>query len=90
MDCEQMLQLIHHYMDGGLSQWRHRAVTRHIDACPPCAHEHHTNVQVRRVVAMKCTEEAPNELRMRIFVALGTCQQEPGPLDISTKSDFRQ
>ena len=30
MDCEHMLQLINHYMDGGLSQWRYKAVDRHM------------------------------------------------------------
>jgi mycothiol system anti-sigma-R factor len=72
MDCEQMLDLIHHYLDGGLSQWRQRAVTRHIVECPPCAVEHRFHVHYREVVATKCSEEMPFMVRSRICEALAS------------------
>ena len=82
MDCDQMLQLINHYMDGGLSQWRTRAVTKHIDDCPPCAEHHLLYVRCREVVATKCSETAPEGLRLRISEALGSITVDNSPLDL--------
>jgi len=72
MECDQLLALINHYLDGGLSQWRHRAMTKHIVECPPCAVEHRFHVHYRRVVATKCTEEVPFTVRSRICEALAS------------------
>ncbi len=77
MDCEQMLELIHHYMDGGLPQWRMRAITRHLDDCPPCMQGYQIELHFRTVVATKCREEVPYNLRRRIEDALG-CLPPPG------------
>jgi len=70
MDCDQLLALINHYLDGGVSQWRHRAMTKHIVECPPCAGEHRFHVHYRQVVATKCSEEVPFTVRSRICEAL--------------------
>src|SRR5436305_1312797 len=70
MDCDQLLALVHHYLDGDLSQWRHRAITKHIVECPPCAVEHRFHVHYRQVVATKCSEEVPFTVRSRICDAL--------------------
>ena len=88
MDCDEMLALIHHYLDGGLSQWRHRAVTKHMEVCPPCAQEHYYNLSYRQVVSTKCTEEAPTDLRLRISAALDSLPVGEVPLDLSGGSDF--
>jgi len=88
MECDQLLALIHHYLDGGLSQWRHRAMTKHIVECPPCAVEHQFHLHYRQVVATKCTEEVPFTVRSRICEALAsadTTGQFAGftPLDLN-------
>ncbi len=80
MDCDQMLNLINHYMDGGLSQWRHRAVARHMNDCPPCADHHNAHIQFRQQVASKCFEEAPAGLRLRISESLGVHPSDGSPL----------
>jgi mycothiol system anti-sigma-R factor len=77
MDCEQMLELIHHYMDQGLPQWRMRAIARHLDDCPPCMQGYQLEVYFRTVVATKCQEQLPLDLRQRIENALG-CLPPPG------------
>ena len=80
MDCDQMFNLINHYMDGGLTQWRQRAVTRHMIECPPCADHHVAHLQFRAVVASKCTEAVPEGLRLRISESLGVQTGGDSPL----------
>ena len=82
MDCEHMLQLINHYMDGGLSQWRYKAVDRHMVECPPCAQHVTAHAYVRQVVATKCTEAAPEALRLRISEAIVSITLDTSPIEL--------
>jgi mycothiol system anti-sigma-R factor len=71
MDCEQTIHRVYEYLDGELTVWRRRAITRHLDECPPCADGFVFEVELRKVVVSKCHEEVPSELRDRIAQALG-------------------
>lgn len=73
MDCEQLVVLMHGYVDGGLPEWRMRAVARHLHECPGCHEGYRVEVRFRQVIATKCTEEVPHNLVQRITVALGDC-----------------
>jgi mycothiol system anti-sigma-R factor len=70
MDCEGAITRVYEYLDGELTVWRRRAITRHLDRCPPCAQGFTFEVEVRRVIITKCSEEVPAELRARIEAAL--------------------
>ena len=37
MDCDEAILRIYQYLDGELTVWRRRAISRHLDECPPCA-----------------------------------------------------
>jgi mycothiol system anti-sigma-R factor len=71
MDCEQTIHRVYEYLDGELTMWRRRAITRHLDECPPCADGFVFEVELRRVIVSKCHEEVPHELKHRIAEALG-------------------
>jgi len=71
MDCDDAIHRVYHYLDGELTVWKRRAIMRHLDDCPPCAQGFEFEVEIRRVIAMRCQEEAPVELRRRIAEALG-------------------
>jgi mycothiol system anti-sigma-R factor len=71
MDCDQAIHRVYEYLDGELTMWRRRAITRHLDECPPCADGFVFEVELRRVIVSKCHEEVPGELRAKIAKALG-------------------
>jgi mycothiol system anti-sigma-R factor len=71
VDCEQAHHRVYEYLDGELTVWRRRAITRHLDECPPCAEGYVFELEVRRIVVSKCCEQVPDELRQRIAQALG-------------------
>jgi mycothiol system anti-sigma-R factor len=48
------------------------AITRHLDDCPPCLQGFSFEMELRRVIISKCSEEVPESLRMRIADALGS------------------
>ncbi|MDQ1461975.1 MAG: hypothetical protein QOI08_3459, partial [Actinomycetota bacterium] len=43
----------------------------HLDECPPCAEGFTFELDLRRVIVSKCTEDVPAELKVRIARALG-------------------
>jgi len=71
VDCQQAHLRVYEYLDGELTVWKRRAITRHLDECPPCADCFSFEVEIRRVVVSKCTEEVPDDLKQRIAEALG-------------------
>jgi len=71
MDCDDAIHRIYGFLDGELTVWRRREILRHLDECPPCAHGYDFEMELRQVIAMKCRDEVPPELRRRIAEALG-------------------
>ncbi len=76
MDCDDALHRVYEYLDGEMTVWRRRAITRHLDECPPCAKGFVFEVELRRIVVSKCQEEVPSSLRQRIAEALGIVSTE--------------
>src|SRR5262249_3917971 len=71
MDCESAVLRVYEYLDGELTVWRRRAIARHLDDCPPCAHGLTFEMERRQVMVSKCHEEVPAERRDRIARTLG-------------------
>jgi mycothiol system anti-sigma-R factor len=79
MDCDHAIYRVYEYLDGELTVWKRRAITRHLDECPPCAKGFTFELEVRRVIVSKCSEPVPDDLRSRIAQALGLAgSDEPG------------
>ena len=71
MDCDGAMHRVYEYLDGELTMWKRRAIARHLDECPPCAHGFTFEIEIRRVVVSKCcSEQVPADLRARIAAAL--------------------
>jgi len=75
MNCQETHLRVYEYLDGELTVWKRRAITRHLDECPPCGEAFEFEVDLRRVVVSKCREQVPSELRSRIAIALGIGEQ---------------
>jgi len=59
-----------------MTVWRRRAITKHLDECPPCADGFVFELEIRRIVVSKCREEVPISLRRKIADALGIVSPE--------------
>ena len=71
MDCEHASHRMYHYLDGELTVWRRWVITRHLNRCPPCAHGYDFEIELRQVIAMRCRDTVPPELKRRVADALG-------------------
>ena len=77
-DCQKAFHRMYHYLDGELTVWRRWKITRHLDACPPCAQGYDFEMEVRHVVASRCRDKMPPELKRRISEALGIDTEASG------------
>ena len=71
MDCNEAIHQIYHYLDGVLTDESRAAIARHLDFCPPCSEGYHFEVELRILIARKCHDDVPAELRRRIAEAIG-------------------
>lgn len=65
--CEQVLRELYSFLDGALTVERRTVISRHIDECSECLDAFGFEAELRQVIAMRCREEVPESLRMRVL-----------------------
>lgn len=71
MDCTEAIEQVYRYLDGELTETTRAAIIQHLDWCPPCFQAVGFESELRRVVAERCRDKVPFELRARVARALG-------------------
>jgi mycothiol system anti-sigma-R factor len=69
-DCEETIHTLYHYLDGELTEERRSAITAHLDECAPCLEILDFEADLRRVIADRCKDHVPEQLRERISLAI--------------------
>ena len=69
-DCEETIHRLYHFLDGELTDERRKAIQTHLDDCGPCVEALGFEADLRRLVADRCKDRVPEELRERIAQAL--------------------
>jgi anti-sigma factor (TIGR02949 family) len=78
-DCDDLLHELEHFLHGELTPDRRAQVEAHLEECPPCLETADFQDQLRRLVAKRCFEEVPAELRSRIASLLADPAAFGGP-----------
>lgn len=71
MDCNEAIHQIYHYLDGALTDEKRALIAHHLDLCPPCADGFDFEHDLRHLIARKCRDDVPADLRQRIAQAIG-------------------
>jgi mycothiol system anti-sigma-R factor len=69
--CGDAAYELYTFLDGELTDERRREIRRHLDDCPPCFEQFDFEAELRQVIASKCKDTVPEELRRRIADELG-------------------
>ena len=69
-DCEEALDRLYHFLDGELTEERRVEIRRHLDDCAPCLDAFDFEAELKAVIAKKCREQVPDQLRQRVADAL--------------------
>ena len=68
--CRDAVERLYHYLDGELDDRRRAAIRNHLDECLPCLEVFGFETELRQVIARKCRDQVPEELRIRITQAI--------------------
>lgn len=77
MDCDKAAYRMYYYLDGEITVWRRWKITRHLNRCPPCAQGFDFEIELRQVIASRCRDEVPPELKHKVADSLGIEWHEP-------------
>jgi len=69
-DCAETVHRLYFFLDGELTEERRRAIRAHLDQCPPCGKIVEFEAELRRVVADRCRDRVPEQLRQKIAALL--------------------
>lgn len=69
-DCVEAMHRVYHFLDGELTPENRKAIAKHLDKCSPCVEIFGFESEIRRLVADRCREQVPAELRQRIAAAI--------------------
>jgi mycothiol system anti-sigma-R factor len=68
--CDDALHELYHLLSGELDDAKREQITAHLDECAPCAEPYDFYAEVRRCLQVRCHDQAPAELLLRIQVAI--------------------
>ena len=77
-DCEETIERLYIYLDGELTDERRVEIKRHLDDCSPCLGAYDFEVELRRVISMKCRDHVPESLLARVRQALAEEERRAG------------
>ena len=75
-DCGQTVERLYQFIDGELTDERRQQIERHLDECSPCLQAVGFERELRVVIANRCKDRVPEELRQRIRAALEKEEQQ--------------
>jgi mycothiol system anti-sigma-R factor len=78
-ECGDAVHQLYLYLDGELTSERRELIQHHLDSCPPCFEAYDFEAELRQVIAHRCREQVPDQLRVRVARALGLEPPDVGP-----------
>ena len=69
-DCNEALRELYSFLDGHLTVERRTVISSHLDDCHGCLEAYDFEAELKQVIAQRCREEVPQELRDRIAAKL--------------------
>jgi len=80
MDCDKTYVRMYRYLDGEITVWRRWRITRHLVKCPPCANGYDFEIELREVIATRCRDTVPDDVKRRIAEAIErACNERHAP-----------
>lgn len=70
LDCTDTVRRLYDFLDGELTEERRQKIRAHLDHCGPCEEVFEFEADLRRVIADRCKDRVPEQLRRRIAEAI--------------------
>ena len=86
-DCNETLRELYQYLDGDLTETDRNHIQHHLDDCSPCLEAFDFEADLRRVIANRCRDEVPDDLRARILGAIESARDDHASPDNAATPD---
>jgi mycothiol system anti-sigma-R factor len=80
-NCDDALHVLYDYLDDELTDENRKKIQHHLDDCPPCYEAFDFEAELRIVIAKKCVETVPEDLRRRVAESLEREREASGAAD---------
>jgi mycothiol system anti-sigma-R factor len=85
-ECREALDRLYHFLDGELTEERRREIEEHLRTCMPCLEAFDFEAELKLLIARRCRDEVPEQLRVRVAWALSEASvtlsaEREGPYD---------
>jgi anti-sigma factor (TIGR02949 family) len=78
LDCDDAISQIYAYLDGELDVATVAELEAHLQSCSPCLEAYDFEAELRKVIAARCREDMPGDVRNRIMAVLDRLEGESG------------
>lgn len=69
--CQETIHRLYHFLDGELTEEKRTEIRRHLDDCSPCLGAFDFEAELRHMIANKCRDRVPDQLRAKVAAAIG-------------------
>jgi len=69
-NCDSALNELYQFLDGELDEANRQRIEAHLNNCSPCLEAFDFESELRRIIANRCRDRVPDELRARIQAVL--------------------
>lgn len=69
-ECREALDRLYTFLDGELTETRRHEIQHHLDTCSPCLEAFDFEADLKLMVARRCHDEVPEQLRIRVALAI--------------------
>ena len=83
--CDDALSELYEFIDGELDDDGRARIESHLNNCSPCLEAFDFEADLRRVIANRCRDQVPDDLRARILGAIDEARDfeaSPGEGDL--------
>ncbi|MEO6713999.1 MAG: mycothiol system anti-sigma-R factor [Mycobacteriales bacterium] len=70
MDCRAVIEQVYLYLDGEMADDDCHHIREHLDECSPCLRQFGVEQDIKALIARKCCDTAPTELKVRVLARL--------------------
>jgi mycothiol system anti-sigma-R factor len=69
-ECREALDRLYTFLDGELTEERRHEIQDHLSTCLPCLEAFDFEAELKVLIATRCRDDVPAQLRVRVALAL--------------------
>jgi mycothiol system anti-sigma-R factor len=74
--CQEAIETLYNFLDGELTDRRRYEIQLHLEECAPCLEAFDFEAELKLIIARKCRDQVPGNLRDRVHEALLKASRE--------------